>query len=84
MAYSATTFRKPVKRKPRFAAILAGFGISFVLGLGVAQITSFLYALLGQGGGLECIRFPLMLFIIAISAVVSFYATRLVNQKIRR
>lgn len=63
--------------------MLAGFGISFVLGLLVGQVTSLFYALLGQGGGLACIRFPLTLFVIALSAVVSFFATRMINQKIR-
>ncbi len=67
------------KKRPRFVAMLAGFGISFVIGLLVGQVTSFLYAALGQGGGLECIRFPLTLFIIAVSAVISFCATRMIN-----
>jgi len=69
------------KKRPRFISMLAGFAISFVLGLLVGQVTSLFYAVLGQGGGLECIRYPLMLFIISISALVSFYATRLINRR---
>jgi len=68
------------KKRPRFISMLAGFAISFVVGLLAAQVASFLYAVLGQGGGLECICFPLIQFIIAISALISFYATRLINR----
>ncbi len=77
----AVSYPNNRKKRPRFIAVLAGFGISFVLGLLVGQVTSFLYAVLGQGGGLECIRFPLTLFVIAVSAVVSFYATRIINRR---
>jgi len=79
----SSLYRNTRKKRPRFISVLAGFAISFVLGLLVGQVTSLLYAVLGQGGGLECIRFPLMLFIIAISALVSFYATGMINQKIK-
>ena len=84
MAQSIPPGYRRIHQKPRITALLAGFAISFVIGLLMAQVISFLYAVLGQGGGLECLRFPLTLFVIAISAVVSFYATRLINQRIAR
>jgi len=69
-------------KRPSLLSLLAGFGISTVIGLILGQISSFLYSLIGQGGGLECLTFPLSVIIFGGTGALSFLFTRLINKTI--
>lgn len=83
MVISSSSRVKPTKTRPRFFVMLASFAISCVVGLLAGQVGSFLYSLLGQNGGLMCISLPLQLAILALSALISFYATRWFSKRTR-
>jgi hypothetical protein len=79
--YSPQQLMKP--QRPKFVSLVAGFAISSVIGMILGQISSFLYSLVGQGGGLECLTFPISLLIFGGTAALSFLFTRLINKKLR-
>lgn len=70
------------KQRPKFGSMLASFAISTVIGIILGQISSFFYSLIGQGGGLECLTFPLSVLIFGGTGTLSFFFTRLINKKL--
>jgi hypothetical protein len=83
MSYSYPYAQQPVikPKRPKFISMLAGFAISSVVGIVFAQISSFVYSLLGQGGGMECLTLPITLVIFGGSLALSTLITRKLNQK---
>jgi len=71
----------PKPKRPSFLSMLAGFAISMVVGIIFGQISSFMYSMIGQGGGLECLTFPIKVLIFGGSIALSFFITRLIHKK---
>ena len=79
MNYSYPYAPKP--KRPSFLSMLAGFAISSVIGIFLGLISSFLYSMIGSGGGLECLTFPMKVLIFGGSLAISFFITRLIHKK---
>jgi hypothetical protein len=85
MSYSYPYTPQPVlkPKRPGFLPMLAGFAISSVVGIVFAQISSFLYSLIGQSGGMECLTLPITIVIFGGSTALSFFVTRKIQKKSR-
>jgi hypothetical protein len=78
MSYVYSHALKP--KRPGFLSMLAGFTISTMVGIIFGQISSFMYSLIGQGGGLECLTFPIKVLIFGGSIALSFFITCLIHK----
>ena len=71
-------------KRPRFLSALISFAISTVIGLIFGQISAFFYSLIGSGGGLTCLTFPICVIIFGGTGALSFFFTRLIDKKLRK
>jgi hypothetical protein len=78
---SPSASQKPSAKPKAFGCLgaLIGFVLSSLFGILLGQLTSLLYALVGQAGGLECLSMPLMGMVFVGSLLVSFGANRLIR-----
>jgi len=74
----------PQRKRPRFLSALISFAISTVIGLIFGQISAFFYSLIGGGGGLTCLTFPICVIIFGGTGVLSFFLTKIINKKISK
>jgi len=71
-------------KRPRFISALISFAISTVIGLIFGQISSFFYSLIGGGGGLTCLTFPICVIVFGGTGALSFIFTRLIDKKLHK
>ena len=79
---SSNASQNPLSTPRAFGCLgtLIGFILSSVFGMLLGQLTSLLYAIVGQAGGLECLSLPLMGMVFVGSTLVSFGANRLIRR----
>ena len=79
---SSNASQQPLAKPKVFGCFgaLIGFILSSVFGILLGQLTSLLYAIVGQAGGLECLSLPLMGMVFVSSTLVSFGANRLIRR----
>jgi hypothetical protein len=78
--YASQPATKP--KRPRFLSLFLSFVISSIIGLVLGQISSFFYSLIGSGGGLTCLTFPICLIIFGGTGALSFFLTKIINKKL--
>lgn len=85
MSYSYPYAPQPIMnpKRPSFLSMLAGFGISVVVGIIFSLVCSALYSLIGRAGGMQCLTAPIVIVILGGSAALSFFLTRLIHNKSR-
>jgi len=85
MSYSYPYAPQPIMKpkRPSFLSMLAGFGISVVVGIILGLVCSTLYSLIGRAGGMECLTVPIVIVIFGGSAAISFFFTRMIHNKSR-
>ncbi len=71
-------------QRPKFISMLIGFAISVIAGIFFELVVSFFFALIGQGGGLECMTIPMVILVLAGSAAAGYFSTVGIDKKINR
>ena len=78
--YSPQPKNKPIH--PRVVSMLAGFGISFIIGILLGLLGSLFFSLINKNGGLEFLTIPLVIALLAGTTLICFFTILLIDKKI--